>query len=151
MRLTKALALILCLLAGASAAAASSDNGNDRARKLPELRDVRKIYVGDMGTADEADRFRFLLEEQLSKKGFQIVARPEDADAILSGALSVRVMDDSTQARAYVKLETAAGQRLWARDFGHKMIFNPFTRREPTKRRAVEVAEGLRRDWEKSK
>ena len=150
MRLTKTLALILCLLAGASIAAAA-DSGGERARKLPELRDVRKIYVGDMGTADEADRFRFLLEEQLSKKGFQIVARPEEADAILTGALSVRVMDDSTQARAFVKLETASGQRLWARDFGHKMIFNPFTRREPTKRRAVEVAEGLRRDWEKSK
>ena len=150
MRLSKTLALILCLLAGASAALAS-DTGNERARKLPELRDVRKIYVGDMGTADEADRFRFLLEEQLAKKGFQIVARPEEADAVLSGALSVRVMDDSTQARAFVKLETASGQRLWARDFGHKMIFNPFTRREPTKRRAVEVAEGLRRDWEKSK
>ena len=150
MRLTATLALTLCFLAGATAAVASG-NGNERARRLPDLRDVRKIYVGDMGTADEADRFRFLLEEQLAKKGFRIVARPEEADAILSGALSVRVMDDSTQARAFVKLETPAGQRLWARDFGHKLIFNPFTRREPTKRRAVEVAEGLRRDWEKSK
>ena len=152
MRLTKALALILCLLAGATAAAAAaSDNGNERARKLPELRDVRRIYVGDMGTADEAERFRFLLEEELRKKGFTIAARAEEADAVLTGALSVRVLDDSTQARAFVKLETSAGQRLWARDFGHKLIFNPFTRREPTKRRAAEVAEGLRRDWEKSK
>jgi hypothetical protein len=150
MRLTKTLALILCLLAGATAALAA-DSGNERARKLPELRDVRKIYVGDMGTADEAERFRFLLEEELRKKGFAVAARAEEADAVLTGALSVRVMDDSTQARAFVKLESPAGHRLWARDFGHKLVYNPFSRKEPTKRRAAEVAEGLRRDWERSK
>ena len=150
MRMATTLALILCFLAGASTASAS-DSGSERARKLPELRDVRKIHVGDMGTADEADRFRLLLEEQLTKKGFTVVPRAEEADAVLSGALSVRVMDDSTQARVFVKLDTAAGRRLWARDFGHRVIVNPFTRREPTKRRAVEVAESLRRDWERSK
>ena len=150
MRLTATLALTLCFLAGAATGTAAS--GNERARKLPDLRDVRKIYVGDMGTADEADRFRFLLEEQLRKRGFTIVSTPAEADAVLSGALSVRVFDEKSEARAFVKLEDAAGRRLWARDFGHKKILvNPFSRQEPTKRRAEEVAKELRRDWERSK
>ena len=149
MRLTATLALIFCFLAGAATAAAAS--GNERARKLPDLRDVRKIYVGDMGTADEADRFRFLLEEQLKKRGFTVVGSPAEADAVLTGALSVRVFDEKSEARAFVKLEDAAGRRLWARDFGHKILVNPFSRQEPTKRRAEEVAKELRRDWERSK
>ena len=147
MRLTATLALTLCFLAGATAAAASG-NGDERARRLPDLRDVRKIYVGDMGTADEADRFRYLLEEQLKKRGFTVVGSAAEADAVLSGALSVRVMDQKSEARAFVKLEDAAGRRLWARDFGHKkFLVNPFSRQEPTKRRAEEVAKELRRDW----
>jgi len=150
MRLTATLALTLCFLAGATAATAAS--GNERARKLPDLRDVRKIYVGDMGTADEADRFRYLLEEQLKKRGFTVVSTASEADAVLSGALSVRVFDQKSEARAFVKLEDAGGRRLWARDFGHKRILvNPFSRQEPTKRRAEEVAKELRRDWEQSK
>ena len=151
MRLTATLALTLCFLAGATAAAASG-SGNERARKLPDLRDVRKIYVGDMGTEDEADRFRFLLEEQLRKRGFTVVSAAGEADAVLTGALSVRVFDQKSEARAFVKLEDASGRRLWARDFGHKKILvNPFSRQEPTKRRAEEVAKELRRDWERSK
>ncbi len=150
MRLTATLALTLCFLAGAATGAVAS--GNERARRLPDLRDVRKIYVGDMGTADEADRFRFLLEEQLRKRGFTVVGSAAEADAVLSGALSVRVFDQKSEARAFVKLEDAAGRRLWARDFGHKkFLVNPLSRQEPTKRRAEEVAKELRRDWEQSK
>ena len=150
MRLTTTLALTLCFVAGAATAAAAS--GNERARKLPDLRGVRRIYVGDMGTADEADRFRFLLEEQLRRRGFTVVGSASEADAVLSGALSVRVFDEKSEARAFVKLEDTAGRRLWARDFGHKkFLVNPFSRQEPTKRRAEEVAKELRRDWELSK
>lgn len=152
MRLKATLALTLCFLAGAATASAAS-GGNERARRLPEqLRDVRKIHVGDMGTADEADRFRFLLEEQLRRRGFTVVSTAQEADAVLSGALSVRVMDQKSEARAFVKLEDAAGRRLWARDFGHKkFLVNPLSRQEPTKRRAEEVAKELRRDWERAK
>lgn len=66
---------------------------------------VQKVYVGDMGNDDEAERFRFLLEEQLSKKGFIVVNRAEDADAVLRGALSVRAFNKKAEARVYVKLE----------------------------------------------
>jgi hypothetical protein len=111
---------------------------------------VRKIYVGDMGSADEADRFRLLLEEALSKKGFTIVDREDRADAILSGALSVRVFDQKSEARAFVRLTTSGGESIWARDFGNKLFFNPFHRAEPVKRRAEDVAKRLREDWKRS-
>jgi hypothetical protein len=139
------LASLLCL----SAHAALASDGFERPRRQPALRDVHKIYVGDMGRADEAERFRFLVGEELSKQGFTVVDRAEDADAVLSGALSVRVGDDSTEARAFVKLETPNGARLWAHDFGNRLIFNPFSRKEPTKRRASEIAKELRADRDK--
>ena len=111
---------------------------------------VQKIYVGDMGGADEADRFRLLLEEQLMKRGFTIVERAENADAILTGALSVRVFDDKSEARAFVRLTTPGGERIWSKDFGSRLLTNPFKRAEPVKRRAEEVANRLREDWRKA-
>ena len=115
----------------------------------PQLHQVRTIYVGNMGDADEADRFRLLLEEQVTKKGFTVVNSPEKADAILTGALSVRVHRNSSTARVYVALHTPQGQRLWGRDFGSK-ISNLFTLTEPVKLRAQDVANGLKQDWDRS-
>ena len=115
----------------------------------PRLHEVHTIYVGNMGDADEADRFRLLLEEQIAKKGFAVVNSPEKADAILNGALSVRVHRNSSTARVYVTLHTSKGQRLWGRDFGSK-ISNLFTLTEPVKLRAQDVANGLKQDWDKS-
>lgn len=133
------------IFAGESHALAKSDNDAEQQK----LRLVQKIYVGEMGKTDEADRFRLLLEEQLSKKGFTVVHRAEDSDAILTGALAVRVLDEKSEARVYVTLDTPGGERLWARDFGHRAFTNPLKRKEPTKRRAEEVADGLRKDLKK--
>lgn len=136
-------------LPGPGAARAGADEV--RARRSSPLGEVRKIYVGDMGRDDEAERFRLLLEEQLARRGFTVVGRPDAADAVLTGALSVRVYDEKSEARVFVRLEDAAGARLWARDFGHKRFkVNPLSLKEPTRRRAEEVAEALRRDWEKA-
>ncbi|MDQ3804632.1 MAG: hypothetical protein M3416_12460 [Acidobacteriota bacterium] len=122
-----------------------------RARRSSALGEVRKIYVGDMGRDDEAERFRLLLEEQLSRRGFTVVGRPEEADAVLTGALSVRVYDEKSEARVFVRLESQSGARLWSRDFGHKRFkVNPLSLKEPTRRRAEEVAQALHRDWEKA-
>ena len=115
----------------------------------PRLHEVHNIYVGNMGDDDEAGRFRLLLEEQVARKGFVIVDSAEKADAILTGALSVRVHRNSSTARVYVALHTPKGQRLWGRDFGSKMT-NIFSLSEPVKLRAQDVASGLRNDWEKS-
>ncbi|HEX8143591.1 MAG TPA: hypothetical protein VF553_13400 [Pyrinomonadaceae bacterium] len=130
--------------------AAATARAADRNAYRDGLGLVQKIYVGDMGEEGEADRFRLLLEEMLSKKGFTIVERPESADAILSGALSVRVFDNKSEARAFVRLTTPGGERIWARDFGSRLLTNPFSRTEPVKRRAEEVANRLREDWRKA-
>ena len=115
----------------------------------PRLDQVKAIYVGNMGDADEADRFRLLLEEQLARKGFAVVDAPEKADAVLTGALSVRVHRNSSTARVYVTLNSSKGLRLWGRDFGSKMS-NLFSLTEPVKLRAQDVANGLKQDWDKS-
>ena len=143
--------LLVCLFCLSVVAAEASDGAERPRRQSPQLRDVHKIYVGDMGKADEAERFRFLVGEELEKRGFTVVESADEADAILSGALSVRVGDEQTEARAFVKLESKSGQRIWARDFGHRrVILNPFDRKEPTKRRAAEIAEELRKAWDRS-
>ena len=115
----------------------------------PKLHEVHNIYVGNMGDDDEADRFRLLLEEQIAKKGFTVVYSPEKADAILTGALSVRVHENSSTARVYVTLDTPKGQKLWRRDFGSK-ISNLFSWNEPVKLRAQDVANGLKQEWDRS-
>ena len=139
-------AALLCLVACASATSALQH----RPRRAAVLPDVQKIYIGDMGTADEADRFRLLLEEQLLKRNFAVVLKEEDADAVLTGVLSVRTYDDKSEARATVRLVSASGEVLWAKDFGHKRFtVNPFSLQEPTRRRAEEIAEALRRDFKR--
>jgi hypothetical protein len=110
---------------------------------------IQNIYVGDMGKADEASRFRLLLEDELAKKGFVIVDSADQADGVLTGVLSLRVLDEKSQARVYVTMNSPDGQRIWARDFGERVLVNPFKRTEPVKRRAQEVAKELEEEWGK--
>ena len=145
-RLKVFVAALVCLAACAPAAHALQR----RARRVAVLPAVQKIYIGDMGTADEADRFRLLLEEQLLKRNFAVVLKEEEADAVLTGVLSVRTYDDKSEARATVRLVSPSGEVLWAKDFGHKRFtVNPFSLQEPARRRAEEVAEALRRDFKR--
>lgn len=115
-----------------------------------KFHDVRRIYVGEMGERDEAKRFRFLLEDELSKKGFTVVNREQDADAVMTGALSVRVHDEKTRARVYVTLHTPDGERLWGKDFGNKIFKISIRTSDPVKMRAEDVASGLRDEWRKA-
>ena len=118
---------------------------------------VQKIYVEDMGTSPEAARFRLLLEDQLSDNGFTVVAKREEADAILSGATSVSRSgfyggppDISVTAR----LVSSDGARLWSTNMGGQIyILNPvkslkFT--EPVEYRAQALANKLRQAREQS-
>jgi hypothetical protein len=102
-----------------------------------------------MGKADEASRFRLLLEDELAKRGFTIVDSADQADGVLTGVLSLRVLDEKSQARVYVTMSSPGGQRIWARDFGERVLVNPFKRAEPVKRRAQEVAKELDEEWRK--
>jgi hypothetical protein len=149
----------LCIFVFVAALTCAGALGQQRPRsasdtQAPEsaasLGQVRRIYVGDMGDDDEAERFRLLVEEALEREGFTVVGRPEEADGVLTGALSVRDYDEKSEARAFVRLFTPGGARLWGRDFGHRRVVNPFSFKEPTKRRAREIAEALHRDWARS-
>lgn len=141
------LVLLLAVSSNATSAFLTSKNAQELAQ--PKLQLIQKIHVGSMGDADEAERFRLLLEEQLAVRGFTVVDKPEAADAVLTGALSVRVQHEKSRARVYVKLSTPQGERLWGRDFGSR-ITSPFNRTEPVKLRAKDVADGLREEWEKA-
>jgi len=129
------------------------DQETRRSRKVEDARkleDVRRIYVGEMGEGDEAKRFRLLLEDELAKKDFTVVNRAEDADGVLTGALSVRVHDEKTRARVYVTLHTPDGERLWGKDFGSKIFKISIRTSDPVKMRAEDVADGLRDEWKKA-
>jgi hypothetical protein len=148
MRIIVLVALLLSISPGLHLVPAKASANGEPVRDGLGL--VQKIYVGDMGGADEADRFRLLLEEQLSKRGFTVVEKAERADAILTGALSVRVFDKKSEARAFVRLTTPTGEYIWSRDFGNRRLVNPFSQQEPVKRRAEDIANRLREDWRKS-
>ncbi len=118
---------------------------------------VQTIYVEGMGTSDEAARFRLLLEDQLSGKGFAVVDKPEKADAILGGALSVArsgIYGGPADISVTARLSSADGRRLWSANIGGQItILNPITSlkfNEPVEYRAKELAKKLRSDWEKS-
>lgn len=111
---------------------------------------VQKVYVGDMGYEDEAERFRLLVEEQLQKRGFEVVLHADDADAVLTGVLTVRDYENKSEARVTVRLTSRDGVVLLTRDFGHKRFtVNPLSLQEPARRRAEEVAEALKREFKK--
>ncbi len=110
---------------------------------------IQKIHIGEMGKSDEAERFQLLLEEQLEKNGFTVVSDADKSDATLTGVLSLRVYDDTSIARATVYLKTPDGKKIWGGDFQPKRTF--FKRVDDTvKFRAENIAEKLRKDWNKS-
>ena len=118
---------------------------------------VQKIYLEELGTSAEAARFRLLLEEKLADKGFTVVQRVEDADAVMSGALSVsasRVYGGTSDVGVTIQLKSRAGERLWSGNFAGQIItINPvayFKFKDIVAHRANEAAKKLRNDWLKS-
>jgi len=118
---------------------------------------AQKIYVEEMGTSPEAARFRLLVEDQLSAKGFTIVDRGEKADAVLSGVVSVAQPDffgGPADISVTARLISSAGDRLWSGNIGGQIYtLNPVSSlkfKEPIQYRAKELAKKLRSDWEKS-
>jgi hypothetical protein len=68
---------------------------------------------------------------------------------VLTGVLSVRVYAETSRARATVKLQGPAGERLWGGDFEPRRAF--FKKVEDSVRfRAQNVAGDLRSDWNKA-
>ena len=111
---------------------------------------VQKIYVEDMGTSPEAARFRLLLEDQLSENGFTVVAKREEADAVLAGALSVArsgIYGGPADIGVTARLNSSDGARLWSVNTGGQIvILNPVSSlkfKEPLEYRAKELAKKL--------
>jgi hypothetical protein len=130
--------IVMCLLATAPSYAQPSNLGS-----------IKKIYVGSMGHSDEAERFQLLLVDELGKAGFSTIDDAKDADAVLTGALSVRVYADESRARVTVVLKTTDGVRLWGKDF--EPHFKLGGSNDSVKLRAQDVAKALRKDIDKAK
>lgn len=118
-------------------------------RGIIDLSKVKKIYVDEMGKSDDAERFRFMLEEMISSGGFvDTVSRPEDADAILKGVLSTQLDDGTTKARVTVRLKNREGVELWSEDYGTRLVFG--RRKDSVKLRAEDVYNGLKSVFKKA-
>ena len=118
---------------------------------------VQKVYVEDMGTSPEAARFRMLLEDQLSENGFVVVAKREEADAVLGGVISVSRSDlygGPADIGVTVRLVSPDGGRLWSTNLGGTIyILNPVKSlkfKEPLEYRAKELAKKLSHAREQS-
>jgi len=145
-------ALFLTLLVTASNVSAKSNQVRAMALHL-----VQKIYVEDMGTSPEAVRFRMLLEDQLSEDGLMIVAKREEADAVLGGVVSLASPGEyggPADISVTARLNAPDGSRLWSINTGGLITsFNPiasFKFKEPIEYRAKELARKLRHAREQS-
>jgi len=116
-------------------------------QEVASLASVKRIQVGSMGQSDEAERFRLLLADELVKVGFATTDDAKTADAVLTGALSVRVYAEKSRARVTVVLKTPGGLRMWGKDFQPHLGFGTS---DTVKRRAQDVAKTLRKDAEKA-
>jgi len=121
------------------------------------LHSVQKIYVEDMGTSPEALRFRLLLEDQLSANGFTVVAKRNEADAVLTGAVSLArsgVFGGPADINVTARLISSNGGRLWSINTGGQIvIFNPVSSlkfKEPLQYRAKELVKKLSHAREQS-
>src|SRR5437763_16082000 len=143
-KLTIALFLTLAAIAP-SISAKTNSQGRPMALDL-----VQKIYVEDMGMSPEAARFRLLLEDQLSENGFVVVAKREEADAVLGGVISVSgsgIYGGPADISITARLISADGGRLWSTNLGGAIyILNPVKSwkfKEPVDYRAKELARKL--------
>ena len=150
---TTALPLILWL------GAASAPAETYAQTQAPALHLVQKIHIGELGSSDEAARFRLLLEDKLSQRGFNIADKPEKADAVLSGALSVSpagVYGGRSDVGVTVRLVSISGERMWSINLPKPVTFGAVFKvrglkvKEPVEYRAEELAKELREDWERS-
>ena len=149
----RTLTIAVCLTLLVIAANVSA-KGEVRAKALHL---VQKIYVEDMGTSPEAIRFRLLVEDQLSETGITVVARREEADAVLGGAVSLvrpGVFGGPADINVTARLNSPDGDCLWSINSGGQIvILNPVSSvkfKDPLEYRAKELARKLKHAREES-
>jgi hypothetical protein len=122
----------------------------DQKPAVDKLYQVQRIFIGEMGKSDDSERFRLLVSERLSKKGFSIVDSPSQADAILDGVISTQLRKGTTLARASVYLKTSTGTLLWSREEGVHFKWVSTGHPDSVRDRAGDLADHLLEDWRKS-
>ncbi|HEX5706210.1 MAG TPA: hypothetical protein VFX96_02870 [Pyrinomonadaceae bacterium] len=111
---------ILILIAGLSFWAAPASIGATlfQTGKIAKPCPVHKIYVAEFGNDPRHVNFRLFLEKWLSKKKFTVVKKPEDADAVLTGTLSISSgSKHSNLTFKDAELKTANGGSAWHGNF----------------------------------
>src|SRR5947209_4393128 len=116
MRVCRAVALLLVLVAAAAAA--------DQPVAL-DLKNVRTIYLGRFGDSDEAERFRMVLSIELPRRGFTLVHVLNDADAELQGVLTIHDSFAGPVVSCTAELINLRNDRLWAHGYGPKTMWRP--------------------------
>jgi hypothetical protein len=134
--------LIVCILLATPSAANDS-------QQTHALSDIHRIYVDSLGHDDEAVRFRSLLKQELTLAGFTIEDDSAKADAVLSGTLSVRVIDGYSRAFADVALRTSDGATIWQGRFGPRFLRGRKSG-DDTKNCAGDIADKLLKDFKQS-
>lgn len=81
------------------------------------LASVTKIFIGEMGMSDHAERFRFVLEDLLIEKGFSVVTDESIADATISGVFTLTIENEDEVARASIRLKLPSAERIWGGEF----------------------------------
>ena len=146
------MALFLVLVAFALNVSATSPQ-----TAVTALHGVQKIYVEHMGISPEAARFRLLLEDELSANGFTVVAKRDEADGVLDGAVSLvrpGIFGGPADINVTARLNSSNGNRLWSVNTGGQIvILNPVSSlkfKEPLQYRAKELAKKLSHGREQS-
>jgi hypothetical protein len=79
---------------------------------------VQKIYIGSFGQGDDSERLRMLLANELTAAGLTPVTEASDAEATLTGILTVQNFGNRTEAHVTASLRDTSGQQIWTGDFG---------------------------------
>ena len=116
------------------------------AQSKPSVIKPGKIYVGSMGTGDDADQLRMALGYELGRVGFRVVDFEPQADTVLTGLIVTRV-DGGTSAKRVTTFlkDRRTGKMIWNQDFG-STYRGSASRDGIIRRRAQEIAKILKED-----
>lgn len=105
-----------------------------------------KIYVGSMGSGDDADQLRIALGYELGRVGFKIVDFEPQADSVLTGLIVTRVDEGKSTKRVTTFLkDRRTGRMVWNQDFGSTDSLNHSTD-GLIRQRAQQIAKVLKED-----
>jgi hypothetical protein len=103
-----------------------------------------KIFVGSMGSGDDAEQLRLALGFELANSGFKVVDFEQQSNTVLSGLIATRMDDGKPVMRATVFLKDRTGKMLWNQDFGAASTSSKSN--DTVRQRAREIAQRLKRD-----